>query len=81
MTFPTDHLSRALRAAMRSDDPVCLVCHKKVREDEQRLRLRGQSFVHSRCATYRMRNRSGGQSRLGYPGSPDAPSRSPAPPR
>ena len=68
MTFPADSLSRVLRAALRSNDPACLLCGKDVKQDEARVRLRGDSVVHSRCATYRMRNRRGSDSRLGYPG-------------
>lgn len=69
MAFPRDQLSRAVRAALHDSDPLCLLCRRAVRRDEQRLRLRGgESFVHARCATYRMRNLRGSQSRLGYPG-------------
>ena len=68
MIFPAGNLTRALRPLARTDDPVCLLCKKFVRADEQRLRLRGETYVHSRCATYRMRNVRSGRSRLGYPG-------------
>jgi hypothetical protein len=68
MTFPTVKLTRAVRAAGRTDDPVCLLCRKDVRRDEQRLRLRGETYVHRRCATYRMRNVRSGRSRVGFPG-------------
>ena len=52
---------------MRGGGPVCPLCQKDLREGEERLRLRGATFVHRRCATYRLRNRRGSSSRLGYP--------------
>jgi hypothetical protein len=35
---------------------------------EERLRLRGDTVVHRRCATYRIRNHGRSGSRLGFPG-------------
>ena len=67
MAFPADTLSRLLRVPTRSGDPLCLLCHKRVRTDEQRLRLRGDTYVHSRCATYRVRDVRAGRSRSGHP--------------
>jgi hypothetical protein len=34
---------------------TCLVCHRGVREDEQRLGIGGGRYVHRGCSTYRMR--------------------------
>ena len=34
---------------------------------EERVRLRGETVVHRRCATYRLRNRDSSGSRLGFP--------------
>ena len=62
MAFPIDLFNRALRARVRvrvrvrKADPACLVCQRHVRQDEQRLHLRGETFIHTRCATYRMRD-------------------------
>lgn len=66
MAFPGDSLNRVLRVPTRSD-PVCLLCQRTVRTDERRLRLDGETYVHSRCATYRVREVRAGQSRLGHP--------------
>lgn len=66
MALPTNRLKRLLRPRP-SGDPVCLLCQRHVRTDEQRLRLRAETYVHSRCATYRVRGVRAGQSRLGHP--------------
>ena len=60
MAFPVDLFNRAFRARtrVRKADPACLVCQKHVRQDEQRLHLRGETFIHTRCATYRMRDQT-----------------------
>jgi hypothetical protein len=34
---------------------TCLVCHRGVHEDDQRLGIRGGRYVHRGCSTYRMR--------------------------
>ena len=47
---------------------TCFACRGPILPSEERLRLRGDTFVHRRCATYRMRNRSSSGSRLGFPG-------------
>lgn len=69
MNFPPVQLLRALSGVRSGSEPapVCLVCHEAVRKQEAQLRLRGETYVHSRCATYRMRTRPGSYSRLGYP--------------
>ena len=45
---------------------TCFVCHEPILPSEERLRLRGDTVVHRRCATYRVRNGRSG-SRLGFP--------------
>ena len=47
---------------------TCFVCHRPVLPSEERLRLRGDTVVHRRCATYRIRNRSSSGSRIGFRG-------------
>ena len=63
MAFPVDLFNRVLRARVRvrvsKADPACMVCQKQVQQDEQSLHLRGETFIHTRCATYRMRDRQG----------------------
>ena len=34
---------------------TCFVCHQRVREDDARLSIGGDRFVHRGCSTYRMR--------------------------
>jgi hypothetical protein len=53
----------------RGRRPVCLVCGHGTGPGEESMRLRGETFVHRRCATYAMRRRRKGSERLGYPGS------------
>jgi hypothetical protein len=45
----------------------CFICRRPIHRSEDRLRLRGDTLVHRRCATYRLRNRPT-DSRLGFPG-------------
>ena len=45
---------------------TCFVCHKLILPSEERLRVRGDTVVHRRCATYRTRNRGSSGSRLGF---------------
>jgi hypothetical protein len=45
----------------------CFICRRAITSSEERLRLRDDVVVHRRCATYRMRNRSGFDSRVGFP--------------
>ena len=37
---------------------TCLVCHRRVREDDQRLGIGRGRYVHSGCSTYRMRRQA-----------------------
>jgi hypothetical protein len=53
----------------RGRRPVCLVCGRGIRPGEELMRLRGETLVHRRCATYEMRRRPTGAERLGYPRS------------
>jgi hypothetical protein len=61
-----DNIRKAM-ASPRGGRPVCLVCGRRVSEDDDRLRLRGGAFVHRACATYDIRRRRTGSERLGYP--------------
>lgn len=51
----------------RGRRPVCLVCGRGIGPGEELMRLRGETLVHRRCATYEMRRRPKGAERLGYP--------------
>ena len=51
----------------RGRRPVCLVCGRGIGPGEELMRLRGETVVHRRCATYEMRRRPKGAERLGYP--------------
>ena len=53
----------------RGRRPVCLVCGRGIGPGEELMRLRGETLVHKRCATYQMRRRREGAERLGYPPS------------
>jgi hypothetical protein len=53
----------------RGRRPVCLVCGRGIGPGEELMRLRGETVVHRRCATYEMRWRPKGAERLGYPRS------------
>ena len=53
----------------RGRRPVCLVCGRGIGPGEELMRLRGETVVHRRCATYEMRRRPKGAERLGYPRS------------
>jgi hypothetical protein len=53
----------------RGRRPVCLVCGRGIGPGEDLMRLRGETVVHRRCATYEMRRRHKGNERLGYPRS------------
>jgi hypothetical protein len=35
-----------------------LICHRRVREDDQRMGIGGGRYVHRRCSTYRMRRQA-----------------------
>jgi hypothetical protein len=51
----------------RGRRPVCLVCGRGIAPEEELIRLRGETLVHRRCATYEMRRRPTGAERLGDP--------------
>lgn len=51
----------------RGRRPVCLVCGRGIGSGEELIRLRGETLVHRRCASYEMRRRPTGADRLGYP--------------
>ena len=53
----------------RGRRPVCLVCGRGIGPGEELMRMRGETLVHKRCATYQMRRRREGAERLGYPPS------------
>ena len=53
----------------RGRRPVCLVCGRGIGPGEKLMRLRGETLVHRRCASYQMRRRREGAERLGYPPS------------
>jgi hypothetical protein len=53
----------------RGGRPVCLVCGRGIGPGEELMRLRGETLVHRRCASYQMRRRREGAERLGYPPS------------
>ncbi len=52
----------------RGSAPTCFVCRERIMPSEERLRMRGETVVHRRCATYRVRTRRSPDSRLGFPG-------------
>jgi hypothetical protein len=60
-------LAPVRRLMGRGSAPTCFVCQSRVLPSEERLRLRADTVVHRRCATYRVRTRRPG-SRLGFPG-------------
>ena len=53
----------------RGRRPVCLACGRGIGPGEELMRLRGETLVHRRGATYEMRRRPMGAERLGYPRS------------
>jgi hypothetical protein len=61
-------LAPVRRLMGRASAGTCFVCHKPILPSEERLRLRGETVVHRRCATYRTRTRRPPGSRLGFPG-------------
>ena len=56
-----------LIARNRTSGPPCLVCHQPVLPGEPQMRFHGDTHVHRRCATFRMRGRRTGAERLGFP--------------
>jgi hypothetical protein len=59
----------SVMASPRGRRPVCLVCGRGIGPGEELMRLRGETLVHRRCASYQMRRRREGAERLGYPPS------------
>jgi hypothetical protein len=60
-------LTPVRRLMGRGPISTCFVCHGPILPSEERMRLRGDTVVHRRCATYRIRNRAPSRSRLGFP--------------
>jgi hypothetical protein len=60
-------LAPVRRLIRRAGTDTCFVCHGPILPSEERLRLRGETIVHRRCATYRVRTRRSPGSRLGFP--------------
>jgi hypothetical protein len=60
-------LSPVRRLIRRAGSGTCFVCHERILPSEERIRLRGETLVHRRCATYRVRSRRSPDSRLGFP--------------
>jgi hypothetical protein len=61
-------LAPVRRLMGRATSGTCFACHKPILPSEERLRLRGETVVHRRCATYRTRTNRSASSRLGFPG-------------
>jgi hypothetical protein len=61
-------LAPVRRLMGRTPTGTCFVCHRPILPSEERMRLRGDTVVHRRCATYRMRARRSSGSRIGFPG-------------
>ena len=61
-------LSPVRRLIRRAGSEPCFVCHEPILPSDERIRLRGETLVHRRCATYRLRSRRSPDSRLGFPG-------------
>ena len=60
-------LAPVRRLMGRGPHSRCFVCRKPILASEERMRLRGDTVVHRRCATYRIRNRGSSGSRIGFP--------------
>ena len=60
-------LAPVRRLMRRGPVSTCFVCRKPILPSDERMRLRGDTIVHRRCATYRIRNRTTEASRLGFP--------------
>jgi hypothetical protein len=61
-------LAPVRRLLSRGPLTTCFVCQAPILPSEARMRLRGDTEVHRRCATYRVRNGGSSGSRLGFPG-------------
>jgi hypothetical protein len=61
-------LARVRQLMHGGSAPTCFVCRAPIAPSEERLRMRRDTVVHRRCATYRMRTHRTADSRLGFPG-------------
>ena len=59
-------LAAVRRLMKRGPLTTCFVCQGAILPSEERMRLHGDTVVHRRCATYRIRNRRP-SGRLGFP--------------
>ena len=53
-------LAPVRRLMSRAPLSTCFVCQRPILPSEERMRLRCETIVHQRCATYRIRNRRSG---------------------
>lgn len=51
-------VGRILGTGRSREVDTCLVCHRGVREDDQRLGIGRGRYVHRGCSTYRMRKQA-----------------------
>jgi hypothetical protein len=68
MTLLDAGVARVRQLMHGGSAPTCFVCRAPIAPSEERLRLRGDTVVHRRCATYKIRTRRPAKSRLGFPG-------------
>jgi hypothetical protein len=61
-------LAPVRRLMGRAPTGTCFVCRRPILPSEERMRLRGDTVVHRRCATYRVRTHGSSGSRIGFPG-------------
>ena len=61
-------LAPVRRLMRRRTVGTCFVCRGPILPSDERLRLRGETLVHRRCATYRLRTRRSDRTRPGFPG-------------
>jgi hypothetical protein len=61
-------LAPVRRLMRRHTVGTCFVCRGPILPSDERLRLRADTLVHRRCATYRTRTRRPARSRVGFPG-------------
>jgi hypothetical protein len=54
-------LAPVRRLMGRGPVSTCFACGAPILPSEERMRLRGETVVHRRCATYRIRNLSRGR--------------------
>jgi hypothetical protein len=60
-------LAPVRRLMRRRTVATWFVCRAPILPSHERLRLRGETLVHRRCATYRIRGRRSAGSRIGFP--------------